>query len=127
MPKATTSVSVARKEHLRHNPLSEDLSATVRIKSKKRKTPSNEDIGDNFVDSKSSRKILKIGQDLADEEHVESTRNLPSAAFTFESRFQEDNSSDEELQQQDWEEWEDRNDEIVEDLVSGRIAQVSYM
>ena len=122
MPKATTPVSVTRKEHMRHNPLSEDLSAIVRIKSKKRKNPSNEDRGDDFIDSKSSRKILKIGQDLADEEHVESTKDLPSAAFTFESRFDENNSSDEELQQQDWEEWEDRNDEIVEDLVSGRIA-----
>ena len=120
MPKATTTVSVISKERPRHKPLSEDLSATgpLREKSKKRKAQSNYETGDNFIDPKSSRKILKIGQDLANEEHVELTQTLPGTAFTFGSRLEEADDSDEELRQLDEDTWGDDTDGFVEDVVS---------
>ncbi|KAL8672333.1 MAG: hypothetical protein Q9168_003186 [Polycauliona sp. 1 TL-2023] len=103
----TGSVS-SRKSH-RHNPLSEDLVATgpLKEKSRKRKAKYEED-EQRYVDDKSSRKILKIGQDLADEVHHESRSTLPKSAFAFDSRLTNDNESPErELEHDDDEAWGD--------------------
>jgi essential nuclear protein 1 len=88
----------------------------LRTNSKKRKAK-REDDGDHFVDSRSSRKILKIGQELAEEDQLASKPALPSTAFTFESRI--DNVSDLEDEQKwgDEEAWGDV-DEAVEETVS---------
>ena len=105
----------------RHAPLEEDLVATgpLRHRSKKRKaTP--EDDGSGYVDSRSSRKILKIGQDLADEEQQESVATAPNPAFTFESRFAETSEPEEEDDDagryDDDEAWGDEED-VVEEVV----------
>ncbi|KAL8995280.1 MAG: hypothetical protein Q9169_004953 [Polycauliona sp. 2 TL-2023] len=88
----TGSVS-SRKSH-RHNPLSEDLLPTgpLKEKSKKRKAKYEED-EQKYVDDKSSRKILKIGQNLTDEVHNESRKSLPNPAFAFDSRTTDDYGS----------------------------------
>lgn len=99
----------------RHKPLAEDLVATgnLRVKSNKRKAKAEED-EDRFVDSRSSRKILKIGQELIDEDQRENRTAAPNLAFTFESRPEVDSESEDELLPDD-EGWGD--EDIVEEVV----------
>ena len=105
----------------RHAPLEEDLTATgpLRHRSKKRKTRPEDD-GSGYVDSRSSRKILRIGQDLADEELQEKGAAAPNPAFTFESRFGGNSEAEEEAEengQYDDEAWGDAEDDVVEEIV----------
>lgn len=102
----------------RHAPLEEDLAASgpLRHRSKKRKAKSEDD-GSGYVDSRSSRKILKIGQDLADEEQQEDVAAAPNQAFTFESRFRGASEPEEEDGGFDEEAWGDEEDDIVEEVV----------
>ena len=102
----------------RHAPLEEDLAASgpLRHRSNKRKARSEDD-GSGYVDSRSSRKILKIGQDLADEEHQENVAAAPNPAFTFESRFRGTSEPDEEDGGFDEEAWGDEEDDIIEEVV----------
>lgn len=95
-PSSQRSKSASRRPKNRngHIPLAEDLTASgpLRTKSKKRKVGADNDDefslrGNDYVDARSSRKILKIGQDLQEEEVAEHKSNLPNPAFTFESRF----------------------------------------
>lgn len=110
MPKATTPVSAARQAR-RHNPLEEDLTTTVPFKNRPEKRKSrHQEEGDQFVDSKASRKILRIGQELADEAAEESEVQKPNAAFDFESRFEDD----EEETFEDAEAWGDDDEEVEE-------------
>ena len=106
----------------RHAPLEQDLTATgpLRARSKKRKSrPEVED--QEYIDSRSSRKILKIGQDLVDEEHEENLASAPNPAFTFASRFGEESGSEEgAARNSDEEEWVDEADEVVEEVVGLR-------
>ncbi|MCJ1474410.1 snoRNA-binding rRNA-processing protein [Lambiella insularis] len=104
-------------QHLRHQKaLADDLSATgpLRTKSRKRKARREDEAGDSFVDSKSSRKILKIGQELAEEDEAASKPQLANAAFTFESRF--DESGPDEEHHDDEEDWGDEDDNAVEEV-----------
>jgi len=82
----------------RHNPLADDLSSTAHLRTKsttpttgKRKSRSFEENGDGYVDALSSRKILAIAQDLAEEDAAERNKigaaSAPNAAFTFDSRI----------------------------------------
>lgn len=114
MPKALTPVAAAR-EGRRHNPLEDDLVATGPLRTKPGKRKSRDDDGteDKFVDSKASRKILRIGQELADEDEEGQVIAKPNTAFDFDSRF-EDEEDPEEVYQ-DEESWGDE-DEIVEEL-----------
>lgn len=98
----------------RHKPLAEELTAIgpLKTKSKKRKARSETEEG-GYVDSRSSRKILKIGQNLADEEQQENAAAVPNPAFTFESRFAAGRGSDEGAPHGDEEE------DVVEELVRG--------
>lgn len=111
MPKATTPVSPGRQAR-RHNPLEEDLTASGPLKTKPAKRKSRrQDEGDQFVDSKASRKILRIGQELADEDAEENQVQKPNTAFDFESRFA---GEDEEEALEDAEAWGD--EEEVEEI-----------
>ena len=68
-----------------------------------------------YVDSKASRKILKIGQELADEDADERRARQPptvNKAFEFESRFEDQGSSDE-GEYDEAEGWEDE-EEVVD-------------
>ena len=106
----------------RHAPLDQDLTATgpLRARSKKRKArPEDDDSG--YIDSRSSKKILKIGQDLVDEEQQEILAAAPNPAFTFESRLGRDSEPEEDGQHDD-EAWGDEEDDILEEAVGfGRL------
>lgn len=115
--------SVSRKGR-RHNPLSEDIKATgpLRPKSSKRKAKQLGDDDDKYVDSRSTRKILKIGHDLLEEEKEENHVFPPNRAFSFESRFGGDDGLD--FQDKDDEDWGDEEDDEMEDGVRSRIYTV---
>ncbi|KAL9026202.1 MAG: hypothetical protein Q9196_005097 [Gyalolechia fulgens] len=108
--------TLSRKAH-RHNPLSEDLVATgpLRERSKKRKSKSEEE-DDKYVDSRSSRKILKIGQDLADEANEGSRIQPPNSAFTLESRFADEDEPAQAGQVDDEETWGDDDDDVIDEV-----------
>lgn len=116
-PSRTRSVSSRKARH--QNPLSEDIVSTgpLREKSKKRKSKPDDEDG-RYVDSKSSRKILKIGQDLVDEVNGETVVKVPNPAFAFESRFGDEIEPAEEGQKDVEEAWGDEDDDIVEEVVS---------
>ena len=104
MPKATTPISGSRQGR-RHNPLETDLTATpLKIKGEKRKSR-HQDEGDQFVDSKASRKILRMGQELADDDVEENSVQPANKAFDFESRLDDD--EEEVPGQEEYEEWGD--------------------
>jgi essential nuclear protein 1 len=113
MPKATTPVS-ARRQEQRHNPLEADLTATVSQKTRPEKRKSRHQTeGDEFVDSKSSRRILRIAQDLADEDEAENDAiQKPNPAFEFESRFQDEDEEGGVYEEE--EAWGDEEEEVEE-------------
>ncbi|GAB7345569.1 hypothetical protein MBLNU457_3876t1 [Dothideomycetes sp. NU457] len=121
MPKAPSRDS---RQERRHNPLSEEYLPSQPFKQKapkRRKTAADGENDEAYVDSKASRKILKIGQDLADEDEQDARARQPqtgNAAFTFESRFGRDDISDEEAEQTYGEEadWQDEGDEEIEEV-----------
>lgn len=119
MPKPRTPGSSGPRNARRHNPLSDDIVATgpLREKTKKRKIRSG-DAEDKFVDSGSSRKILKIGQDLLEEEQEENVVTAPNPAFAFESRFAQESDSDEDARIGGEEAWGDEDEDVVEEVVS---------
>ena len=102
----------------RHAPLEEDLLATgpLRPRTKKRKTRPEED-GGGYVDSRSSKKILKIGQDLEDEIQQENVAIAPNPAFTFESRLSGISEPEEDDIRHDDEAWGDEEDDTIEEIV----------
>jgi len=132
MPKTPTSPDA--RQARRHNPLTEEYvpSHPFKQKSAKRKKLSKEDRDEeHFIDSKASRKILKIGQELADEDQEEANarrnaqRPLVNPAFAFDSRFGEDEVEEDELGEYDDDEaWGDE-EEIVEEVVSLSISAYS--
>ena len=125
MPKSRTYSSSGPRDGRRHNPLSDDIVATgpLREKTKKRKIRP-EDAEEKFVDSGSSRKILKIGQDLLEEEQEENAATAPNPAFTFESRFGDESEPEEDATIDNEEAWGDE-EEIVEELVRSFHATAS--
>ncbi|EON64016.1 hypothetical protein W97_03246 [Coniosporium apollinis CBS 100218] len=123
MPKTPTSAD--SREARRHNPLSEDYLPSQHFKQKlgkRRKSARDEGDEEKFVDAKASRKILKIGQDLVEEEQQEQqSRYAPAAnpAFAFDSRFPEDVISEEEAPEHgddDGDAWGDEEEEVVEEV-----------
>ncbi|OKL62564.1 hypothetical protein UA08_02132 [Talaromyces atroroseus] len=126
MPKAATSSRTAAR---RHNPLADDILSAGHLrttsKSGKRKSHNDDDDeidgrkggnGEGFIDAKASRKILQIGQDLAEEEAAEQrAAQIASGvqhnkAFDFSTRFGEDDeyiSEDEDKYGE--EEWDDED------------------
>ncbi|KAL1879410.1 hypothetical protein VTK73DRAFT_6942 [Phialemonium thermophilum] len=71
MPKATTPT--AGRQNRRHNPLEEDILATGILKSKPSKSKRRQE-GENanFIESKASKQILRLGRELVEEERIES-------------------------------------------------------
>ena len=106
-------------KQIRHQkPLADDLTTigVLRTGSKKRKAHREDDAGDTFVDSKSSRKILKIGQELAEEDQQASKPRTPNTAFTSDSRFDASDSDNESLHHAG-DEWADEENEVVDEGV----------
>ena len=128
MPKAQP-VATRSPAARRHNPLADDISTTgglLRTKSVtgKRKSRSEDDpSGDGYIDAQSSRKILAIAQDLADEEDEDrraiAKAAAPNAAFAFDSRFgdEEDDTEDGKAKNYDDEDdWMPDDDVAAEDV-----------
>jgi len=96
----------------RHNPLEYDISTsggrlrTTSITGKRKSRSDENAAGDGYVDKESTRKILALSQQLADEDDTERQHAVkaaaPNAAFGFDSRF-----ADEEEKDADPEKYED--------------------
>jgi len=108
-------------ESQRHDPLAEEYAPTYPFKQKPshKKRKSRSDANDDqeqenqVIETKASRKILRIGQELADEEDAQSKRQYrdaaPNPAFSFDTRFGGHIGSEEE-DIAEYEEWEDEGD-----------------
>ncbi|KAF7713534.1 Bystin family protein [Penicillium ucsense] len=128
MPKATSSRAAAAAR--RHNPLADDISAVGHLRTnsttKKGKRQSHDDgedgeTGERFVDAKMSRKILQIGQELAEEDAAEQQKlrfggvqPKSNPAFEFDTRFEDDMPSDDEKYEND--NWVDDEEEEHEEI-----------
>jgi len=107
----------------RHNPLAEEYVPSNPFKqksAKRQKQARDEDNGEHFVDSKSSRKILDIGRDLAEEDERENQAQRPpvaNPAFDFETRLGED-EVEEPAEQYDEDDgaWGSDDDDEVEEI-----------
>ncbi|KAK2760031.1 snoRNA-binding rRNA-processing protein [Arachnomyces sp. PD_36] len=126
MPKATTPSRSSAANARLHNPLADDVlgAGHLRTKSSKRKSRGDEDDTDPYIDAKSSRKILQISQNLADEDADERQARAaanavkPNTAFDFESRFgfREDEDGVDAEDYDNEEQWGDDDDEVVEEV-----------
>ncbi|KAI5463822.1 Bystin-domain-containing protein [Mariannaea sp. PMI_226] len=113
MPKATTPT--AGRASRRHNPLEDDITANgvLRNKPSKRKSKTSDQDGENFVDARASRNILRIGRELAEEENSGRVVSKPTIDnFGYDSRF-EDAEEDNEIYGDD-EAWGDEEEEVEE-------------
>jgi essential nuclear protein 1 len=114
----------------RHNPLAEEYTATAfKHKSPKKRNRRDENDEDHVIDTKASRRILKIGQDLADEDEAERQSKFPAPAnpaFAFDSRFGGDVESEDEKEHggNDEEAWGDE-EEVVE-IEVGTVALCAF-
>ena len=90
----------------------------------KRKSRSDEDVnGDGYIDAPSSRKILAISQDLADEDEEDRKAGAkavaPNPAFAYDSRFGDEDSDAEGTKAasyDDEEDWMPDEDVTVDDI-----------
>ena len=125
MARTITKRSVSRNN--RHSkPLADEIASTGLLseKSKKRKAK-HEDADEDarYVDSKLSRKILKIGQDLADEDEVEEAEIArPNPAFTFDSRLPPEKESDDEAPEMEDDAWGDEDEVVEEEVCWSRLS-----
>ncbi|KAB8360933.1 hypothetical protein FH972_024665 [Carpinus fangiana] len=105
-------------QNQRHNPLAEEYAPTHPLKQKaakqRRSTQQDQDAGDSYIDSKASRRILKIGQDLVDEDEAEHKSSQPNPAFSFDSRFiSQEDAEEDRTYENDEEAWGDDDEEAV--------------
>ncbi|KMU90457.1 bystin-family protein [Coccidioides immitis H538.4] len=127
MPRTTAARPSTAAAERRHVPLADDILNAGHLRTKKankRKSRHDDDAeaDDHYIDAKSSRKILQIGQDLAEEEAAEeraaAAARRPAAtnsAFDFESRFGrdlEEGSDEEEFGKfgEEEDQWEDEGE-----------------
>lgn len=133
MPKATSSRAAAAR---RHNPLAEDITSAGQLRAQsnkkgKSRSQGDEEEGENgqrFIDAKMSRKILQIGQELADEDEAETKRAMgagetkPNPAFDFDARLDEQEmealSDDENVNYE--------NDEWLDEDVENAVREIFY-
>merc|ERR1711939_312576 len=121
------NMSVANAQR-QHGPLEDDITAASgRLRTKsitgKRKSRSDEDgrgkNDDGYIDARSSRKILAIAQDLADEDAADQrdkAKSIPasSAAFDFDSRFLDEDDETIRQQTDEDDDWvPEEEDEVV--------------
>ncbi|KAL2840829.1 Bystin-domain-containing protein [Aspergillus pseudodeflectus] len=125
MPKATSSRAAAAGR--RHNPLAEDILSTGHLRThpskkdkRKSKAEQEQENAERFVDAKTSRKILQIGQELADEDAAEQNAarvvdaGQGNSAFDFESRFEDEEIYSDDDGKFNEEQWDD--EEEVEEV-----------
>lgn len=127
MPKAPSRSTAAAR---RHNPLADDILSAGQLRTKsskggrKSQTDDNEENGERFVDAKLSRKILDIGQELAEEDATEqeksseATQGKPNTAFDFDSRLEDNEQLSDDEEKFGDDQWGDEEEE-VEEVVGG--------
>ncbi|KAF2403240.1 Bystin-domain-containing protein [Trichodelitschia bisporula] len=116
-------------EAFAHRPLADEYSPAVQFKQKapkKRKSRQDEETEEHVINTKASRKILRIGQDLADEDAEEqNAKYVPThnPAFDFQDRLGEA-QDDEEEAEEEAEEWGDEEiqEVTVEDMDPSDLA-----
>lgn len=146
-PSSNTSSTAATAAATERRSLAEEILSAGQIrpkapkqKSNKRKSRHEEDTSNPYIDARASRKILNLGQDLADEEAAEARAagleiagdneegKGKGAAFEFDySKFasrEEDEDDDEGEYVQGGDEWADEEEE-VEDVVCFRSPLLS--
>lgn len=120
-PAAKMSRAAPRSGGAERRPLADEILSQghLRTKSGKRKSRSDEDDEHQYLDAKTSKKILQIGQELADEDAADSRATATAKgsninpAFDFASRFGMDEGSDEEDNAKfGEEEWGDEEEEV---------------
>ena len=105
-------------------PLADEIESTGILKNRtKRRKSIQENEDSTYLDTKSSRKILKIAQDLADEEASSHNKDVPvtNAAFDLDSRFvgrEDDDLGDDEAP----EAWEHEDYEGLPGVVSTHLT-----
>ena len=93
----------------------------------KRKQRHENEFGDEkFVDAKASKKILRIGQELADEDEAEEAKNRPTirnVAFEFEGVRDESEEEEEDEGKFGDEAWGDEEERVIEtyNLMSSKL------
>jgi essential nuclear protein 1 len=117
---------MSRAASRRHTTLEQDISTEGgRLRTKsiigKRKSRSDEKThGDGYIDAQSSRKILALAQDLAEEDarerKVVAKAVSTNPAFDFDSRQEDEDTENGGTQFDDEEEWLPEDDEQVEDV-----------
>ncbi|KAL9108079.1 MAG: hypothetical protein Q9227_007054 [Pyrenula ochraceoflavens] len=119
MPKSTTTATTER----RHKPLADDIASIGHLRNKstgKRKSRDGEN-GDGYVDAASSRKILHLAQDLADEDVATRIRkpdqDKPNTAFDFASRDIKLDSEASEARGTDNAQWEDEEEWLPDENI----------
>lgn len=114
MPRSSAASSHGPRHERRHNPLSDDLRATgpLRTKPSKKRNRNEEGEGEQYVNAEASRKILKIGRDLAEEDYIGQQANQASLAFGLDSRFGESEEEDADDNSKGEDAWD--NEEEVE-------------
>ena len=104
-------------------PLADEIAAIGPLKNrtKKRKSVSEHE-GDSFVDSRSSRKILKIAQDLAEDEGKAASEDFLTSnpVFEIESRILNAENEDP-WDDQESKVWEDEEYEGIAEAVSAHL------
>lgn len=115
--------------------LADDITASGgRLRTKsitgKRKSRSEEDgRGDGYIDAQSSRKILAIAQDLAEEDaeerRVTAKVVAPNSAFDITSRIAENEDEDETLYHDEEEDWLPEEEVVGEDVDPDDLAVYS--
>ncbi|TQS33705.1 hypothetical protein Golomagni_05941 [Golovinomyces magnicellulatus] len=113
MPKASATLSTSRNSR-RHNPLETDLTTTnyLKVRPPKRQLDSHDE-AENYVNSKASRRILRMGQELVEEDNQEIVSVLKSA-FDLESRLIGEHSEDNGIEYEEWGDDEDKEVQEVE-------------
>ncbi|KAI9749251.1 MAG: snoRNA-binding rRNA-processing protein [Lichina confinis] len=132
MPKTKSSQSGRDNRPRRHKPLPEDIADTgvFRPVSNKRKSRHDDeaDGADNYIDSKASRRIFRIGKELADEDRDDAPDQVKNTAFGLASRLDQQTGSDDEGAESDdaWvdeDAWGDGDEDDMErELVPGDLA-----
>lgn len=110
--------SAEARQARRHNPLEDDLGATgiLRNKTSKRKARhEDEEQEDKFIDSKASKKILRLGQDLAAEEEAAQVQPVRNTAFDFDPVSEEEDLVEtDDLNDEAW--GDEDEEEVVEEI-----------
>ena len=109
-------------------PLADEIESIGPLKNRAKKRKSVvENEGNTYLDTKSSRKILRIGQDLADEEAEAANQDAHASntAFNLDSRHldvENEDPEDEEVH----EAWEDEDSEGFPEVVRKHSISASF-